>query len=208
MKVCGVTRAKDLEMILELGVDAVGFNFHPGSPRLVSASQAAALVRQVPAGVATVGVFVRQSLAEVADMMDATGVGWAQFHGDQSSEDLAPFPRPWYPVLRPGAGETRLDHVWQTPYVLVDARLAGAYGGTGNQADWQVAAGLSRTRRVILAGGLGSHNLPAAMETVSPWGVDLNSGVETSPGCKDRRRLEEALAALSPWREGPEEDLW
>ncbi len=70
-----------------------------------------------------------------------------------------------------------------------------------------MAASLARKRRVILAGGLGPHNLPDAVKAVCPWGVDLNSGVETSPGCKDRRRLEQALAALSPWRESPEEGV-
>jgi len=207
VKVCGVTRAEDLDMVLGLGVDAVGFNFHPGSPRFVTDKQAAELVRRVPAGIATIGVFVHQSLDEVAAKMDASGVGWAQFHGDRTSAELARFPRPWYPALRPGEGETRLDDPWPTPFVLVDARLPGAYGGTGRQADWQVAASLARKRRVILAGGLGPHNLPEAVKAVCPWGVDLNSGVEASPGCKARRLLEQALAALSPWRDSPEEDI-
>lgn len=207
VKVCGVTRAEDLDMVLGLGVDAVGFNFFPGSPRFVTDRQAADLVRRVPAGVATIGVFVNQSLEEVAAKMDASGVGWAQFHDDRTSAELARFSRPWYPALRPGEGETRLGQAWPTPFVLVDARLPGVFGGTGGQADWQVAARLALTCRVILAGGLGPHNLAYAVKAVSPWGVDLNSGVESSPGCKDRRRLEQALAALSPWRDSPAEDI-
>ena len=192
-------------MVLALGVDAVGFNFHPGSPRHLSDHAAADLVRRVPAGVATIGVFVHQTQAEVAAKMDASGVGWAQFHGDQTRAELAQFPRPWYPALRPGTGEDRLQDTWPTPFVLVDARSPDAYGGTGKQADWRAAAALAQQCRVILAGGLGPDNLAEAVSTVRPWGVDLNSGVETAPGCKDRRRLEQALAALSPWRDGAEE---
>jgi len=206
VKVCGLTRAEDLEMVLALGVDAVGFNFHPQSPRFVTGEEAADLVRRVPAGVATVGVFVHQTPAEAAAKMDVSGVGWAQFHGDQTLAELAHFPRPWYPVLRPGVGEERLQGPWPVPFVLVDARRPGTFGGTGEQADWRAAADLARRYRVILAGGLGPGNLAAAMKAVCPWGVDLNSGVEATPGRKDRRRLERSLAALSPWREAAEED--
>lgn len=205
VKICGITDQSGLDAALDAGVDAVGFNFHPHSPRYIGPQRAAALVARVPAGVATVGVFVNLPLPQVRMLMDETGIAWAQFHGDESLATLVDFNRPWYPALRPGAGETRLDESWPTPVILVDARREDAFGGTGQVADWQAAARLSRSRRVILAGGLTPENLPAAMKRVRPWAVDLNSGVESAPGCKNAARVRQALHALAPWRRRQEE---
>jgi phosphoribosylanthranilate isomerase len=205
VKVCGITDRQGLDCALEAGADAVGFNFHPPSPRFISPLRAAGLIRQVPPGVATVGVFANRPLPEVAAWMDESGVVWAQFHGDEYPDMLASFPRPWFPVVRPGEGETRMDAQWQAPVVLVDARRQDALGGTGKLADWPAAAMLARRRRVILAGGLDPANLAAAAASVKPWGVDLNSGVEEAPGRKSAVLLAQAMEALAPWRQASQE---
>jgi phosphoribosylanthranilate isomerase len=205
VKVCGITDRQGLDCALAAGVEAVGFNFYPPSPRFISARRAAGLIRHVPPGVATVGVFANRPLLEAAAWMDESGVAWAQFHGDEHPAMLASFPRPWFPVVRPGEGETRMDALWQAPAVLVDARRLEALGGTGKLADWPAAALLARRCRVILAGGLGPANLAAAAASVKPWGVDLNSGVEEAPGRKSAVLLAQAMEALAPWRQAPEE---
>jgi phosphoribosylanthranilate isomerase len=200
VKVCGIIDNQGLAVALAAGVDAVGFNFHPASPRCITPQQAARLIQEVPETVATVGVFANRPLQEVDGCLEYCGLGWAQFHGDEHPAMLASFSRPWYPVVRPGEGETRMDADWQAPAVLVDARRKEALGGTGELADWSAAASLARRMKVILAGGLAPENLNQAMNEVRPWGVDLNSGVETAPGCKSRTLLAEALAVLAPWR--------
>jgi phosphoribosylanthranilate isomerase len=205
VKVCGITDREGLDCALAAGVNAVGFNFHPPSPRFISLQQAAELIRVVPPGVATVGVFANRPLAEVAVWMEETGAGWAQFHGDELPDMLASFSRPWYPVVRPGRGETRMNAEWQAPGILVDARRQEAFGGTGKLADWPAAANLACRMKVILAGGLAPGNLAAAVESVRPWGVDLNSGVEDSPGRKSAALLGQAMDALRPWRLSPRE---
>ncbi len=200
IKVCGITDAAGLDVAVAAGAEAVGFNFHLDSPRQVTPATARALVARLPAGVAAVGVFVNQPLDQVRKVMDVSGVGWAQMHGDERASDLAGFERPWYPVVRPGPGETRLEEDWEAPFILVDARSRRAYGGTGRAADWGAAARLARRRRVVLAGGLSPDNRAAALEAVRHWGVDLNSGVESAPGIKDPDRLARAMAILRPWR--------
>ena len=102
VKLCGVTDRPGAELAIAAGVNAVGFNFHPASPRFVEPRRAAGLVRLLPSSVTAVGVFVNARTAEVLRQMDESGVAWAQFHGDERPEDLREFPRPWYPALRPG----------------------------------------------------------------------------------------------------------
>ena len=200
-KVCGITDAAGLAAAVSHGADAVGFNFHPGSPRFIEAATARALVAQLPDSVASVGVFVNRPLDEVVDWMDESGVEWAQFHGDEKPAALVNFPRSWYPALRPaGSLPTDLDE-WAAPFVLVDARQAGAYGGTGHTADWVIARHIARVRDTLLAGGLGPDNLAAALDAVRPAGVDLNSGVESAPGIKDSALLARAGAVLAGWQQ-------
>lgn len=204
-KVCGITDAVGLDAAVASGADAVGFNFHPGSPRFIDAPRARALVARLPDAIASVGVFVNRPLDEVVAWMDESGVGWAQFHGDEQAATLVDFPRPWYPALRP-AGEMPIGlERWTSPFVLVDACRPGLYGGTGRTADWAVARRIARVRDMVLAGGLGPDNLAAALAAVGPAGVDLNSGVESAPGVKDAARLARAGAVLAGWQGRGEE---
>ena len=199
LKVCGITEARGLDAALAAGADAVGFNFHPDSPRFIDAPRARRLIERLPSRVAAVGVFVNRPLDEVLAWMDASGVEWAQFHGDERPETVADFPRPWYPALRP-AGQVPPDlTAWASPFVLVDARRPGVYGGTGRTADWTIARRIARARETVLAGGLDPDNLPAALEAVRPAGIDLNSGVEAAPGIKDPARLARAGSILAAW---------
>ncbi|MFQ5669479.1 MAG: N-(5'-phosphoribosyl)anthranilate isomerase [Acidobacteriota bacterium] len=208
VKVCGITQAEGLQEAVAAGADAVGFNFHPPSPRFVPPEVVSGLVKGLPRQVVTVGVFVNLGLDHVVEWMDRSGVTWAQFHGDQQPSDLAGFPRPWYPVLRPPRDEGSRVEAWErAPCILVDAREPERYGGTGRTANWKTAARLARQRPVILAGGLHSGNLEAALEAVHPAAVDLNSGVESAPGIKDPVKLRQAMRILAPWRKRFEEEV-
>lgn len=198
-KVCGLTESRGLEAVLAAGADAVGFNFHPGSARYIAPERARALVRRLPGQVAAVGVFVNLPLDEVVRLMDVSGVTWAQFHGDDRPAGLARFPRPWYPALRPREAIPADLADWDAPFVLVDAHQEGHFGGTGRAADWRIARRIARMRPTILAGGLCPDNLAEALARVRPAGVDLNSGVEQSPGIKDPALVSRAGAILAEW---------
>ena len=201
VKVCGVTEARGLDAAVTAGADAVGFNFWPGSPRHVTIETARHLVRRLPAHVETVGVFVNQPRAEVLDILGATGIRWAQFHGEEAPAELNGFPHPWFPALRPSEHQEPRLADWMSPCVLLDAHDPSARGGTGRAVDWQRAAVWARERPLILAGGLGPETVAAAVALVRPAAVDLNSGVESAPGVKDPHRLSRALAALAAWLE-------
>jgi phosphoribosylanthranilate isomerase len=191
VKICGVTSIADALTAVDLGADMIGLNFHPRSPRLVSASAAraiAAAARGRNAAVAIVGVFVRAERGEVQRLDEAVGCDLLQFHGDEEPEELAPFGaraiKVWRWAGRPPAAELeRFAPAWG---FLLDAKGRGdLYGGTGEAWDYAQAADLPTAKPVLLAGGVGPRNVRAAVAAARPWGVDVCSRVESAPGIKD-----------------------
>ena len=185
-------------MCRQHGATAVGFIFWPRSPRYVDPEQAAALVRLVPPGVATVGVFVNEPVEAMRDIAARTGVSMVQLHGDEPPEMAAQLDRP---VLKALGVEAVRDTAWPVETtVLLDVTDRERRGGTGQLVDWTQAAAVARVRPVVLAGGLAPDNVEAAIAAVRPYGVDVSSGVEDEPGVKNaglvRLFLERARAAL------------
>jgi phosphoribosylanthranilate isomerase len=184
-------------MAVDLGANLLGLNFHPRSPRLVAvplAAEIAAAVRARAAGVALVGVFVGAALEELRRIARAVGLDLLQFHGDEEPEALARFGgraiKVWRWERRPSAAElARFESGWG---FLLDRkdREGGLYGGAGEGWDYAEAADLPTAKPVLLAGGVGPHNVRAAIAAARPWGVDVCSRVESAPGAKDRRLLE------------------
>jgi phosphoribosylanthranilate isomerase len=203
VKVCGITRAEDAEHAVARGATALGFVFWPRSPRYIAPERAAAIVRRVPAGVATVGVFVNEPVAGIRQAIEQSGISTVQLHGDEPVSYAAQLTQP---LLR--ALDVRAAAVTDWPLeitILLDAADPARRGGTGMRVDWARAEPLARRRRVVLAGGLSPENVDTAVELVGPWGVDVSSGVESAPGVKDPARvtafLARARAALE--RRGP-----
>ena len=191
IKVCGVTRVEDALHAVACGVDAIGFNFVPGSPRWIEPEAARRIATALPPFVARVAVFADRSVAEMTALAKAADAGVAQLHGDEPREAGAGLDIPWYKVFRVGPGfdeQAVLDY--GRPCVLLDAREAGRLGGTGKTFDWSVARRIGRRVRVILAGGLDPDNIAEAIRAARPWAVDINSGIESEPGIKDTARLE------------------
>lgn len=194
VKVCGITRLDDALAAVELGADAIGFNFVEGSPRRISAEQARAISMALPPFVTKVGVFAD----ELPRVMEATallsGVNCLQLHGDEPPEACAAIALPWYKAHRVGP---RFDPESVTRYrsgtFLLDAAAPGLRGGTGRTFDWSVARQATAYGRVILAGGLTPENVGPAVAAARPYAVDANSGVESAPGRKDRRLLQEFI---------------
>ena len=177
VKVCGITRMKDVAAAVEAGADALVFVFHKDSPRNISPTEAGAIVRALPPFVTTVGVFVNRVQEDVADIMKKAGLSVAQFHGDESPEFCTFFPRVIKAVRVRGAEDVAgLSSYICVSAFLLDAYSSEAYGGTGRRLDWTLAAEVAKTKRIILAGGLDPGNVEEAVRTVRPYGVDVSSG--------------------------------
>lgn len=201
VKICGVTREADVEAIVAAGADAIGLNFALASPRRVSAARARELVRAVPAGAVTwVGVFVDADREELARTRDEVGLDLLQLHGNEAEDLRASFGAEAYKAVRIATREdVEAARLFAGDRLLVDAKVAGAMGGTGATFDWSLVRELVAERNVVLAGGLGPENVARAVREVRPFGIDTASGVESSPGVKDanlvRAFVERARAA-------------
>jgi phosphoribosylanthranilate isomerase len=191
VKICGITRREDAELAVELGADALGFIFWPGSPRQVDPGKAGEIAKGLPSSVARVGVFVDASPDEVRTIAHEASLDAVQLHG---SEDVGQYRLPGVTLIKSfdladsadaGRAIALPRHV--TP--LVDAHDRVKHGGTGRSANWERAASVARARPILLAGGLTADTVAAAVALVHPWGVDVSSGVESSPGVKSSDRL-------------------
>ena len=191
IKVCGITRSDDAWRAVELGVDALGFVFWPGSPRCVSLRQAARIAGALPPFVATVGVFVNQPLDEIRTVAAGVGLSAIQLHGDEPPGAWGSVPGRCIKAVGVGSGfDPAGVAAWPAAiWPLLDAHDPARRGGTGRAVDWDIAAEVSRTRRIILAGGLDASNIGEAIARVRPFAVDVASGVEREPGIKDPDRL-------------------
>ncbi len=195
VKICGLTSSADLEMVVSLRPDAVGFVFWSGSKRCVTPRQVAGWAGRVPEGILKVGVFVDERPAEVARVVETASLDVVQLHGQEDASTAAAVTIPvWKAVHVERARAADLE-----PY-HVDAFLFDSYsldspGGTGRVADWGRVRDLMDGLRtpVILAGGLRSSNVERALREVAPWGVDVSSGVEERPGKKDPRLVREFI---------------
>jgi phosphoribosylanthranilate isomerase len=199
LKVCGITSLYDALDAVSCGAGYLGFNFYPRSPRYLDPATAQFIIERLPREIITVGIFVNEPRPEgVIDILRATGTLMAQLHGDEdeaycervgadrvikafkTSDDFA---------LRRIAG-------FPASAILLDAYDAKLYGGTGKTANWDMAREAAKAARVFLAGGLSPANITEAIRAVEPFGVDVNSGVESSPGRKDIAKLKRVREEL------------
>jgi phosphoribosylanthranilate isomerase len=200
IKICGITTPADAELLAELGVEAVGLNFYPKSPRCVTPEQARDLVRHFGPFLAPVGVFVSDDWQQMKAFACIAGLRGLQ------SYSLQPPARPLGPFAHIPAFRVKdaadLDHIrqfvaaCQPSAVLVDSFVQGEMGGTGHKAPWHLLVGFDPGVPLILAGGLTPDNVAEAIRTVKPWGVDVASGVESSPGHKDPAKVRAFVQAV------------
>jgi phosphoribosylanthranilate isomerase len=185
VKVCGITRLTDALHAVQKGATALGFVFWPHSPRFVTPQRAREIIAELPSSIVSIGVFVNESVDGIRDVAARTGITTVQLHGD---EPPAYADALQWPVLRSVTVEDAGDAGGAWPagtLFLVDAADPLRRGGTGGRVDWIRAAAVARDRRVVLAGGLTPENVADAIAAVRPFGVDVSSGVEQSPGVKD-----------------------
>ncbi len=194
IKICGITNEQDAAAALSAGADALGFVFYRKSPRWVDPAVAGRIIKSLPPFVAAVGVFVNEEVKVVRDLMDGCGLTLAQLHGDETAAYCLELARPAVKALRikdRGSFLALAEFQGRAGIrgFLLDAYADDAYGGTGRTVDWTLAAEAARSASVLLAGGLTPENVAEAIRAVRPYGVDVSSGVEVSPGKKDPEKI-------------------
>jgi phosphoribosylanthranilate isomerase len=196
VKVCGITSYEDARLVLDLGGDALGFNFFPSSPRYIRPEDARAITRRLPPFIVAVGLFVNvREVSEVIETAQAAGVQVLQLHGDESPEYCRELIK--WPLIKAlrigecGVPENFRDYAVQS--FLLDAKDDVLFGGTGKSFDWSLAQNIQSFAPIILAGGLRPDNVREAIRIVQPYAVDVCSGVESKPGKKDSGKLLEFM---------------
>jgi phosphoribosylanthranilate isomerase len=210
VKICGITNEDDALLAVAMGADALGFNFVSGSIRQIAPQVAFDITRRLPPEILTVGVFRNELPNRVVDLAHKSGVKAAQLHGRETAEQCIEVAKQIRWVIKVfSAGDPDLHRAdrYGTDMVMID----GAEPGSGKVFDWSLAGDAPDSMKLILAGGLTPANVGAAIGEVRPWGVDVATGVERSPGRKDalavKRFIENARAATpTPYR-GDDEDM-
>ncbi len=208
IKICANTSLADAELATEAGADAVGFVFAP-SPRRVTAEEVAKIVPHLPAALEKIGVFVDAEFEEIAATVETAGLIGVQLHFDAPPALATQLRKRFGPTLRilgvvhfdAAAGErvAAIAHDANVDALLVDSRTAAAVGGTGQAYDWSRASKVlfqnsEGQKPFVAAGGLTPENVAGAIATLHPWGVDVVSGVEASPGRKDEAKVRAFIA--------------
>ncbi len=200
VKICGLTRAEDVQAACDLGADAIGLVFYPPSPRAVTVEQAKLILQAVPPFVAVTALFVNPTVAEVqAVLTQIPAISLLQFHGDESADFCRQFGRAYIKAIpmRDDVDLAQQARDYDDALgLLVDTYKPGIPGGSGESFDWHRLP-QSLSKPLILAGGLTPDNVSDAIKQVVPYAVDVSGGVEVSKGIKDRQKIGDFIAAAS-----------
>jgi phosphoribosylanthranilate isomerase len=194
IKVCGITRVSDALHAVEQGATALGFVLWAKSPRGITVDGAAEIISKLPSHVTTVGVFVNEPLDRIRGAAEHANLTAVQLHGDEPPAYADALE---WPVIR-AVSVDEIDlaaDAWSADTaLLLDNIDPVRRGGTGGAVDWTRAAGVAKTRKVVLAGGLTPENVATAIRAVHPFGVDVSSGVESAPGVKDLDKVTQFIS--------------
>jgi phosphoribosylanthranilate isomerase len=207
LKVCGLTRQEDVEACIASGVDALGFVFYSPSKRCLTPEQAAGLVRHLPAFISSVALFVEPEVQMVQQVMSVMRPTLLQFHGAETPDFCRQFNMPYLKAVRVGApglatSQELIDYCMQFDDAagwLFDS-YTPAYGGSGHGFDRQLIVPLRQSvnaRPILISGGMTVDNVMQSIDLLTPWGVDVSSGVETMPGVKSFDKIKAFVQAIS-----------
>lgn len=214
VKICGITSLEDARMAARAGADALGFIFVENTPRFVTPERVAPIVRALPPFVTPVGVFWDHAASHIKAVVEACGLRAIQLHGDEKPEDCDGYAVPVIKTIKvPPAGtieglpEYRLDKLARAlPFlkhasaVLIDSEARWSEGNRRDPVEWSMLRLISKGANVglplVLSGGLSPDNVARAVEVVRPYAVDVNSGVEASPGRKDPDKVRRFIAEV------------
>ena len=203
VKICGITRLEDAEAAVSAGAWAIGLNHSPESARLVDPDAAEEIGQAMKRRCEVAGVFVNQTLDEIAAAVERAELTLVQLHGDEGPTFCMEVARRTgtkvikaFRVRSPA--DVTASRAYKVGFHLFDANVRGRYGGTGESFDWDLVAGRSGGVPAIVAGGLTPDNVGEAIAVANPWGVDVAGGVETEgPGIKDHNLIESFMAAAN-----------
>jgi phosphoribosylanthranilate isomerase len=197
VKICGITNAKDAEMAVEAGADALGFIFVAGTPRYIDLDAAREIVNDLPPFVSPVGVFADHPVEEVERVMDRCGFRTVQLHGSEAPEYCRHLAVSVIKTFRvKSGGPPPPFEAYRVHAFLLDTFVEGRLGGTGQTFPLEVASSAKAFGRVIIAGGLNPDNVAQVIREVHPYAVDVSSGVESKPGRKDPQKLRDFIASV------------
>lgn len=202
VKVCGMTQATQVAELVNLGVDAVGVILHANSPRVISIEQAELIRAEIPAFISMVGVFVDCKIETVNTYTQQIGLDLVQLHGSETNSYASELNTQYIKAIRAKDVDQVTNDIKQHPNaraLLLDPYVKGQHGGTGQQLDesvWPNKDDRTVKQKIILAGGLSADNLSHSLKTYQPYAVDLNSGIEVSPGLKDMKLVAKCLTIL------------
>ena len=194
IKICGITRQQDALAAAELGASALGLNFYKPSPRCVDMGRAEEILEGLPESVRVVALFVDPEPGDVVDVVSSGLVDLLQFHGNESAQYCESFGLPYMKAIRVGSESDlsgQIANYRSAEFILLDSFDEKVPGGTGKSFDWGRIETIVRSEslKLVLAGGLNPDNIRKAIARVAPFGVDVSSGVESSPGIKNPQKL-------------------
>ena len=196
VKICGITDYEDASVAVDLGAGALGFIF-ADSPRQITPQKAREIISAIPPFVKTIGVFVNKGPAEIRKVRHYCGLDLVQLHGDEPPDlcsELMPYTIKALRIKDESSLRTSQAYRGKVRALLLDTYAKDKAGGTGKTFDWQLAIKIKKLGiPVILAGGLGPSNIDDAIETVRPYAIDVNSGVEERPGKKSHTLMKDLM---------------
>jgi phosphoribosylanthranilate isomerase len=191
IKICGITTNSDAICASMFGADALGFVFYPKSPRYIDTKKATLIIKELPPFINRVGLFVNPSKEEVFETLESCGLDIIQLHGDETPEFCESLPKRVIKAIRiKDASDLYLISKYKNcSGILLDSFSNNSYGGTGRTFSWNLVKEVQTNKSIILAGGLNEKNIKNAILELRPYGVDVSSGVESSPGRKDHQKM-------------------
>lgn len=197
VKICGITNEEDAVAAVRAGADAIGFIFVESSPRYIAPLEAALIISSLPPFVTPIGVFANNPAEYVKRIVQESGIRCIQFHGEETPDEICGYDVPVYKAFRvDSAFEPFTLQEYRCKTFLLDTYVNGMLGGTGRSFDWTLAVAAKAYGAIILSGGLSPENIVAAIKTVRPYAVDINSGIEVYPGKKDPAKLNALFDAI------------
>jgi phosphoribosylanthranilate isomerase len=202
VKICGITNWSDARRAVEAGADFLGFNFYRESSRYIAPAAARQIVKRLPAGVASVGVFVNEPEPDMLAIARRVGLDYLQLHGDETAEVVSRMRRSFRVIkairVRESFRVAQLANFKRASSILLDGFDSRLRGGTGKSFNWKLARSAGRGRQIFLAGGLTPENAAEAVSAARPFAIDVCSGVESRPGKKDAARMRALVEAVRP----------
>lgn len=203
VKICGITRIEDAITVANAGADAIGFIFYEPSVRYIALETAVEIVQALPLFVHKIGVFVNASDAQIDAVLNTATVDILQFHGEEDPEMCERYGLPYIKAIRMQENidiNRLIDDYASASALLLDSCVDSSYGGTGRPFLWS-SVPVNLDKRIILAGGLTAENVAHAIAEISPYAVDVSSGVEITPGIKDPDKIKKFIHKVMAYEE-------